>query len=105
MVSSFKYDKTKLKSKILDEGIEVYSKRKGTIAFYSYDEISHILVLNISPISYPKLILKNQNTIGIYASPSRWLLRQISDKNIDIPIEYEEGIEWIREEYEKGTKL
>ena len=80
--------------KIFNDGLEVFSNKQGKIDSYSYKDISAIRVLNSHPISYSALVLKNGNIVYLFATPSNKFIHDIQKKNIDIPIECEEGAEW-----------
>ncbi len=54
-----------LSAKILSNGLEIYSKRKGIVNFYSWDEIAYIQTTFKAPVFYPQLVLINGETIDL----------------------------------------
>lgn len=75
-----------LNAKSSKEGLEIFSKRKGKISFYKWDEIEEIKTIFHPPIIYPQIVLKNGDTIDLETSNYQILQRDIEQFEIDLKI-------------------
>ena len=69
---------------IKKNGFDVYSKKKGKIAFYQWSDISRVVDYFNPPATYPLLILKNGVQVHLELADRKTLFNICKEKGIQI---------------------
>lgn len=76
-----------LDAKVSKDGLEVFSRRKGKLDFYTWDEIQEIKTIFKPPITYPRIYLLNGSTIDLESASFRNIEKQLKIYNIYLTME------------------
>jgi len=75
-----------LDAKVTENGLEIFSRRKGKIDFYKWNQIREIKTIFKPPILYPRIYLNNGSTIDLESASFQKMNKKLEIYNMDLVI-------------------
>jgi len=75
-----------LDAKVTENGLEIFSRRKGKINFYTWNQIREIKTIFKPPIFYPRIYLNNGSTIDLELASFNDMNKKLEIYNINLVI-------------------
>ena len=75
-----------LNAKVTEDGLEIFSRKKGKIDFYTWNQIKEIKTIFNPPMNYLKIYLNDGSTVDLRSASFKDMNKKLEIYNIDLVI-------------------
>jgi hypothetical protein len=75
-----------LNAKVKEDGLEIFSRKKGKIAFYTWNQIKEIKTIFNPPMDYLTIYLNDGSTVELRSASFNEMKKKLEIYNIDLDI-------------------